>query len=134
MTAGTNQPQTLEFWRDEVLRRAGQGLQGRVVVLFEADERGVRPVATSLHRPLPAGAAAEVTASLRSWNVSFAHATQWVACRLDVGRWCIAPVRTDIPLPPPGGVERRKKERMTLELAGLCLGLIERAGGLAAGG
>jgi hypothetical protein len=42
-----------------------------------------------------------------------------------MGRWCIAPVRSDVPAPPPGGMERRKKERMALELAGLCLGLIE---------
>ena len=48
------------------------------------------------------------------------------AARLDMGRWCIAPVRSDIPAPPPGGIERRRKERMALELAGICLGLIEQ--------
>src|SRR5262249_15243065 len=37
-------------------------------------------------------------------------------------RWCLAPVRTDAPGPPPQGVERRTPERIALELAGECLG------------
>jgi len=41
-----------------------------------------------------------------------------------MGRWVIAPIRRDIPA-PPAGLERRKRERMALELAGLCLGLVE---------
>jgi diguanylate cyclase (GGDEF)-like protein/PAS domain S-box-containing protein len=39
--------------------------------------------------------------------------------------WCVAPVRSELPLPPPGGVERRSLERLTLELGGVCIGLIE---------
>src|SRR3989449_426250 len=36
------------------------------------------------------------------------------------------PVRTRPPAPPPEGRERRSRERLTLELAGLCLGLLDR--------
>ena len=38
--------------------------------------------------------------------------------------WVVAPVRTRPPAPPPGGRERRSRERLALELAGLALGLI----------
>jgi len=41
-------------------------------------------------------------------------------------KFCIAPVRSDIPAPPLRGIERRRKERMILELGGICLGLIEQ--------
>src|SRR5207247_1060846 len=39
--------------------------------------------------------------------------------------WVIAPVRSRPPAPPPQGRERRSKERLALELAGLALGLID---------
>src|SRR2546430_6965830 len=42
------------------------------------------------------------------------------------GFWVVAPVRTRPPAPPPEGRERRSRERLTLELAGLCLGLLDR--------
>lgn len=128
------QPQTLGFWREEVLRRAGQALQGRVVGLWEATADSVVPIYVGQGRPLPSSAAAEINDALRRWKVPIPAGSRWLACRLDMGRWCIAPERSDIPLPPPGGIERRKKERMTLELAGLCLGLIEERSDLALGG
>jgi len=117
---------TLEFWREEVLRRAGQALQGRVVGLWETRSGEVVPLATSLGRPLPPGAAREMREALSAWGVDLQGSQLWIGCRIDMGRWCIAPVRIDVPSPPPGGIERRRKERMALELAGLCLGLIER--------
>src|SRR5439155_26610332 len=49
---------------------------------------------------------------------------RWVASHLKAGQWCIAPVRNQPPLPPPTVVERRGRERMTLELAGVCIGLL----------
>jgi hypothetical protein len=125
---------TQGFWREEVLRRAGQTLQGRVVGLWEATVDSVVPIYVGQGRPLPSSAAAEINDALRRWKVPIPAGSRWLACRLDMGRWCIAPVRSDIPLPPPGGIERRKKERMTLELAGLCLGLIEERSELASGG
>lgn len=127
-------PHTQGFWREEVLRRAGQTLQGRVVGLWEATADSVVPIYIGQGRPLPSSAAAEINDALRRWKVPIPAGSRWLACRLDMGRWCIAPIRSDIPLPPPGGIERRKKERMTLELAGLCLGLIEERFDLASGG
>ena len=115
----------IEFWREEILRRASQTLQGRLVGLWEASGTSVRPLAVGLGLPLPATAADEINRSLRGWSVPVAEGSRWLAARLDMGRWCIAPVRADIPSPPPGGAERRRKERMALELAGLALGLIE---------
>ena len=115
----------IEFWREEVLRRAEQALQGRLVALFEATDHAVAPVAIGSNRRLPMTASAEINEAVRSWSVPVRTGSKWLAARLDMGRWCIAPVRSDIPAPPPGGVERRRKERMTLELAGICLGLLE---------
>ena len=125
MNAPLARPPTLEFWREEVLRRAGQALQGRVVGLWEATDDAVVAITVSQGRPLPPTAAQEINEALRHWKIPIPTGSRWLACRLDMGRWCIAPVRDDIPAPPPGGMERRKKERMALELAGLCLGLIE---------
>src|SRR5260370_26910264 len=52
---------------------------------------------------------------------------QWVGggCA-NVGRWCVAPERRRPGAPPPSVGERRRRERMTLELAGLCLGLVDQ--------
>jgi hypothetical protein len=47
----------------------------------------------------------------------------WVASRVRAGRWTAAPVRSTTLRPPPGE-ERRSADRMTLELAGLCIGLL----------
>jgi hypothetical protein len=119
-------PQSLDAWRGEVLHLAGQVLQGRLVGIWQATDDSVIPVLVGEGRPLPSGAAQEINDAMRRWRVPIATGSRWVACRLDMGRWCIAPVRRDIPPPPPGGVERRKRERMALELAGHCLGLAER--------
>jgi len=125
---------TLEFWREEILRRAGEALQGRVVGLFE--ERGgmLEPVLVGLHRSLPPTAGAEIDRAVRQWRLPIPPGSRWLACRLDMGRWCVAPVRSGIPPSPPGGTMRRRKERTTLELAGLCLGLVEERLGAAGGG
>ncbi len=125
MDGSERQPHTLGYWREEVLRRAAQSLQGRVVGLWEATADSVIPIRLGQGRPLPATSGAEINDALRHWKIPIPAGSRWLACRLDMGRWCLAPVRRDIPGPPPGGIERRKKERMALELAGLCLGLIE---------
>ncbi len=121
----------VEIWREEVLRRAEQALQGRLVALFEATDHTVAPVAIGSNRRLPLTAASEINDAVRSWSVPVREGSRWLAARLDMGRWCIAPVRSDIPAPPPGGVERRRKERMVLELAGICIGLVEERFALA---
>ena len=125
METGSDKRDKIEFWREEVLRRAEQALQGRLVGLWQETENGLVPVAVGSKRALPPTAAEEITRALKAWHVPFNPQGRWLAARLDMGRWCIAPVRADVPAPPPHGVERRKKERMMLELAGLCLGLIE---------
>jgi hypothetical protein len=125
VNAGSDNRDKIEFWREEVLRRAEQALQGRIVGLWETTGDAVVPIWVGGRRLLPQTAAAEINRALRGWSVPVASGARWLAARLDMGRWCIAPVRADVPAPPPHGVERRKKERMMLELAGLCLGLIE---------
>jgi len=118
--------ESLEAWRTEILHLVGQVLQGRVVGIWQATADSVVPIFISEGRPLPSSAAKEINDAMRRWRVPIATGSRWLACRLDMGRWCIAPVRRDIPPPPPGGLERRKRERMALELAGHCLGLAER--------
>ena len=121
---------TLEAWRAEILRLLGHVLQGRVVAIWQANAGSVVPILTSTGRPLPASAAAELNEAMRRWKVPLSAGSQWLACRLDMGRWCIAPIRRGIRKRAPGGLEGRKRERMALELAGHCLGLAELQFGL----
>jgi hypothetical protein len=125
VAAGIEEGNRIDFWRVEVLRRAEQALQGRIVGLWEVRGDSVVAIPVGPERPLPATTRDEINRAIRSWKLPVKPGTRWLAARLDMGRWCIAPVRSDVPAPPPGGVERRRKERMALELAGLCLGLIE---------
>jgi hypothetical protein len=125
VAVGNGERDRIEFWRVEVLRRAEQALQGRIVGLWEVTGDSVVPIPVGRDRQVPATVRDEINRAIRAWHVKVPPGTRWLAARLDMGRWCIAPVRSDIPAPPPGGVERRRKERMALELAGLCLGLIE---------
>jgi len=119
----------LEQRWQEILRRAALALNGRSVGVWEADARG-RPqllVASPAEDVSPL-AAAELEATLREVGELPAAglSRRWVASRLEPERWCIAPVRSEPPQPPPAGVERRGPERLLLELAGVCIGLIER--------
>jgi hypothetical protein len=132
MTSDTVPSQSLDAWRGEILHLVGQVLQGRVVGIWQATADSVVPVFISKGRPLPSSSAAEINEAMRRWRVPILTGSRWLACRLDIGRWCIAPIRRDIPAPPPGGLERRKRERMALELAGHCLGFAERQFGVPA--
>lgn len=113
----------------EVLRQAGVVLQGRVVGLWAVTEDGhLELLQASAPNVLSADSGAELEATLHRWPQALESGRYWVGCRLDhMGRWCAAPVRDDTPGPPPHGLERRSRERMTLELAGLCIGLMDRA-------
>lgn len=126
MSPDTVPPQDLDAWRREILHLVAHVLQGRLVAIWQATADSVVPVFTGTGRPLPASAAKEINEAMRRWRVPIKEGSQWVACRLDMGRWCIAPIRRDIPAPGPGRREGRKRERMALELAGHCLGLAER--------
>lgn len=116
-----------EEYRREVLRQAGVALAGRQVTLWEVSPAtGVAPLASNLPT-LPTDAARnDLDTTLRQWGAFVSEGSRWIGCTLeDERRWCVAPVRTRPPAPPPGGVERRSRERLILELAGLCLGTLE---------
>src|SRR5437016_1787469 len=122
--------QTLEPRCQEILRRTAIALKGRGVGVWEADARGrPRLLALSSAEDVAPVAADELEALLREVGElppAGRPPRRWLASRLEGQRWCIAPVRTEPPQPPPAGVERRGPERLTLELAGVCIGLIER--------
>src|SRR5881409_4512269 len=69
----------------------------------------------------------DLDSTLHRWGAPIIQGSRWVGCLLDdAALWCIAPVRKQPAAPPPNGVERRSRERITLELAGLCLGLVDQ--------
>jgi two-component system NtrC family sensor kinase len=114
--------------RREVLREASVALQGRVVTLWEVSSRAeVTPVMTSAGSAHSGDARLDLDSTLHRWGAPIIQGSRWVGCRLeDPGPWCIAPVRRQPAAPPPDGVERRSRERITLELAGLCIGLVDQ--------
>jgi len=113
----------------EVLRQASVAL-GRTVTLYEASETGdLVPRASSSRHPGYHETKIDLDATLRRWGHIIPPGSRWIAARVaDEGPWVIAPLRSRPPEPPPGGKERRSPQRLTIELAGLCLGLIDRRG------
>ena len=97
-----------------------------MVTLWEVSSQSeVLPLLASTPDPSYAAAILDLDRTLRRWGAPIMQGSRWVGCHLDdAARWCVAPVRMQPPAPPPSGVERRSRERITLELAGLCLGLI----------
>ena len=122
-------PDSVQARRSEVLRQASVALKGRTVTLWQVSSRAeVAPVLSSAARPAPEDTALDVDRTLHHWGAQVIEGSSWVGCRLDGGgEWCVAPVRKQPAAPPPDGVERRSRERITLELAGLCLGLVDQA-------
>jgi len=111
------------------LQQAAAALGGRIVTLWEiASPTDAAPLATSAPSAPPEATTLDLGATMGRWGLPIIRGSRWVGCRLaDSGRWCIAPVRVRPADPPPGGVERRSRERIILELTGLCLGLIDGA-------
>jgi signal transduction histidine kinase len=120
-----------------VLRQAGAVL-GRPVILWEV---------TGAHEAVPRASSEpelqsdtptlDLGATLRRWNVPIPVGSRWVGSPGDtLDDWIVAPVRSRAAAPPPGGRERRSRERLALELAGLALGAIDGAapdGGVTSG-
>ncbi len=109
----------------EVLRQAS-AVVGRPVVLWEV----IGP-----HQAVPRASSGpdvgarppgfDLDAILHRWSIPVPVGSRWVtAPGATAEAWVIAPVRSRPPAPPPGGRERRSRERLALELAGLALGLI----------
>ena len=121
-------PETYVEGRREVLRQASQALGGRAVTVWEVSGRAeLEPQATSEQAPSHHATKLDVDTTLRRWNIAIVQGSRWVGCQAAPGgAWVIAPVRLRPPAPPPNGRERRSRERLTLELAGLCLGLLDR--------
>ena len=108
-----------------MLRRASAVLHGRMVGVWEVSpENSLVPVVTNVTESLAWDATPEVKEALRHLAMPAGPGSRWVAGRVpDAHRWCVAPVRSRVPAPPPHAQERRSRERLALELAGLCLGL-----------
>src|SRR5213596_747384 len=122
------QPETFVEGRREILRQASVALGGRPVTVWEVSSRAeLEPQASSEPAPTHHATKLDVDATLRRWNITIVQGSRWVGSRgAGDGYWVVAPVRTRPPSPPPEGRERRSRERLTLELAGLCLGLLDR--------
>ncbi len=123
-------PDTFRDGAREILRQASVALGGRPVTLWEVSgQAGLVPQAASGSSPTRDSDVNELQSTLRSWNVPILQGSRWVGSRTPDGMWVIAPVRSRPPVPPPGGRERRSRERLTLELAGLCFGMMDRRAG-----
>jgi len=114
--------------RHEILRQASVALGGRPVTVWEVSARAeLEPQASSDAAPAHHTSKLDVDATLRRWNIPIVQGSRWVGCQgAAEGGWVVAPVRLRPPAPPPDGRERRSRDRLTLELAGLCLGLLDR--------
>src|SRR6266576_1459968 len=119
------QPETFVEGRREILRQASVALGGRPVTVWEVSARAeLEPEASSEPAPTHHTTKLDVDATLRRWNIAIVQGSRWVGCRGAAdGLWVVAPVRARPPAPPPDGRERRSRERLTLELAGLWLAM-----------
>jgi signal transduction histidine kinase len=111
----------------EVLRQASVALGGKPVQVWEAagTDHMVLQGTSPNDQPDPS-AERQLAGVLQRWGVPVRHGTRWVSCLIDdKASWVIAPLRSRPAKPPPDGHERRSRERMVLELVGLCLGLAD---------
>jgi signal transduction histidine kinase len=125
--ASVTEHETFVEGRREILRQASVALGGRPVTVWEVSARAeVEPQGSSDPVPAHHTSKLDVDSTLRRWNIPIVQGSRWVGCQTLAGPWVIAPVRSRPPAPPPEGRERRSRERLTLELCGLCLGLLDR--------
>jgi len=117
-------------WTVEVLRRAGAALNGRMVGVWVVEDAGtLKPLASNGTEAQAWDVTPEVKIAVSHLAMPAPPGSRWVAGRLADAQWCVAPVRDSVPDPPPIAHERRSRERLALELAGLCLGLSSRVAG-----
>ncbi len=114
--------------RREILRQASVALGGRPVVLYEVVDGGtLLPREASDPDWTRQPPDIDLYSTLERWKIALPPGSKWVGCRVwRDGPWVVAPVRSRPPAPPPDGRERRSRERLTLELAGLALGMGDR--------
>ena len=125
---GTTEQQSR--WTVEVLRRAGAALNGRMVGVWMVEDAGsLKPIASNGTEAQAWEVTPEVRVAVTHLAMPAPPGSRWVAGRLADAQWCVAPVRDTVPDPPPIPQERRSRERLALELAGLCLGLSGRVAG-----
>lgn len=111
----------------EVLRQASVVLGGKSVQVWEAagTDRMLFQAASD-RETAPEDGDRAISSALQRWGVPIRHGTRWVACPPAAEEpWIIAPLRSRPAKPPPEGRERRSRERLVLELVGLCLGLAD---------
>src|SRR5207244_84815 len=125
--ASVSGPETFVEGRREIRRQASIALGGRPVTVWEVSARAeLEPHASRVPAPGHHDSTLDVDSTLRRWGIQIVQGSRFVGSRAPEGYWVVAPVRTRPPSPPPEGRERRSRERLTLELAGLCLGLLDR--------
>lgn len=115
----------------EILRQASVALEGRSVTLWEiGDGPALIPRASSDPVLRSESNHVDFDSTLKRWGIPIRSGSRYLGCRqAQNGPWVIAPVRLRPAAGPPGGRERRSSTRLTLELAGLCLGLSDRREG-----
>src|SRR5436309_15879868 len=119
-------PHRLTERRQAILRQTSAALRGRPVILWRVvKDIALAEVASPANPPRDV-IEFDVVAALRAWGGAVGDRSLWVVCRREPSRWHVARVRSDVPAPPPAGIERRSPERLVLELAGLSLGALER--------
>ncbi|MGH7655327.1 MAG: putative bifunctional diguanylate cyclase/phosphodiesterase [Gemmatimonadaceae bacterium] len=113
-------------WVD-VLASASRALRGRRVSVWESDGEGrIWRVAASDSADSSESERRGLSRAMRRWNVDRARRRRWMASHIGPDLWCIAPVRQHPPQPPVMDADRRSPERMILELAGACIGMLDR--------
>lgn len=112
----------------EVLRQTSAVI-GRPVTIWEV---------TGPHEAVPRGTSSagvpapfDLHTILKRWKVPIPVGSVWIAApgpATEKQGWLVAPVRSRPASGPPGGRERRSRERLALELAGLAVGCIANQG------
>lgn len=117
---------TVQEHQREILRQASAALHGGVVTLWEVSPGpSAAPLVSSVPEPPGEATGLDLDLTLKRWDRPVIQGSRWVGTRAK-GRWCIAPLRVQPAAPPPAGTERRSRERLVMELTGLCLGTIHR--------